>query len=314
MKKSIGLLMVISVFYMFVSKSVVKGLTIPDDALRIRIIPNSNSVFDQNIKKSVKDKLKITMFDLLKDAENSEEASNIIKSNLKLVDNDVKKVLDENNIRYNENFYEGFHPLVEKTMNIKSEHKVGERVLGIDPVSGKPVSVKIGRYGPVIQIGSAEDEEKPRFAQLAKGMSMETITLEEALDSFKLPRTLGDFEDKVVVVGVGRFGPYIRHNNVFVSIPKGTDPMEISLPEAVELIEKKREAAENKIIKSFDEEPGLQVLNGRYGPYIAYQKKNYKIPENVEPQDLDLETCFKVIELQKLKKDSKKSRYSTSKK
>ena len=213
-----------------------------------------------------------------------------------------------------ENFYEGFHPLVEKTMNIKSEHKVGERVLGIDPVSGKPVSVKIGRYGPVIQIGSAEDEEKPRFAQLAKGMSMETITLEEALDSFKLPRTLGDFEDKVVVVGVGRFGPYIRHNNVFVSIPKGTDPMEISLPEAVELIEKKREAAENKIIKSFDEEPGLQVLNGRYGPYIAYQKKNYKIPENVEPQDLDLETCFKVIELQKLKKDSKKSRYSTSKK
>jgi DNA topoisomerase-1 len=199
-------------------------------------------------------------------------------------------------------------------MNIKSEHKVGERILGTDPVSGKPVSVKIGRYGPVIQIGSAEDEEKPRFAQLAKGFSMETITLEEALDSFKLPRTLGDFEDKVVVVGVGRFGPYIRHNNAFVSIPKGTDPMEVSLEEAIELIQTKREATENKVIKSYAEEPELQVLNGRYGPYIAYQKKNYKIPENVVPKDLDLETCFKIIELQKVKKDNRKARSGSSKK
>ena len=213
-----------------------------------------------------------------------------------------------------ENFYKDFHPLVDKTMNIKSEHKVGERILGTDPVSGKPVSVKIGRYGPVIQIGSAEDEEKPRFAQLAKGFSMETITLEEALDSFKLPRTLGDFEDKVVVVGVGRFGPYIRHNNAFVSIPKGTDPMEVSLEEAIELIQSKREATENKVIKSYAEEPELQVLNGRYGPYIAYQKKNYKIPENVVPKDLDLETCFKIIELQKVKKDNRKARSGASKK
>ena len=213
-----------------------------------------------------------------------------------------------------ENFYKDFHPLVDKTMNIKSEHKVGERILGTDPVSGKPVSVKIGRYGPVIQIGSAEDEEKPRFAQLAKGFSMETITLEEALDSFKLPRTLGDFEDKVVVVGVGRFGPYIRHNNAFVSIPKGTDPMEVSLEEAIELIQTKREATENKVIKSYAEEPELQVLNGRYGPYIAYQKKNYKIPENVVPKDLDLETCFKIIELQKVKKDNRKARSGSSKK
>ena len=213
-----------------------------------------------------------------------------------------------------ENFYKDFHPLVDKTMNIKSEHKVGERILGTDPVSGKPVSVKIGRYGPVIQIGSAEDEEKPRFAQLAKGFSMETITLEEALDSFKLPRTLGDFEDKVVVVGVGRFGPYIRHNNAFVSIPKGTDPMEVSLEEAIELIQTKREATENRVIKSYAEEPELQVLNGRYGPYIAYQKKNYKIPENVVPKDLDLETCFKIIELQKVKKDNRKARSGSSKK
>ena len=139
-----------------------------------------------------------------------------------------------------ENFYQNFHPLVDKTMNSKSERKVGERLLGTDPVSGKPVSVKIGRYGPIIQIGSAEDEEKPRFAQLAKGMSMETITLEEALDSFKLPRSLGEFEGQDVVVGVGRFGPYIRHDKMFVSIPKGTDPMEVSLEDAIELVQQKR--------------------------------------------------------------------------
>ena len=210
-------------------------------------------------------------------------------------------------------FYQDFHPLVEKTSNIKTEHKVGERILGTDPVSGKPVSVKIGRYGPIIQIGSAEDEEKPRFAQLPKGMALETITLEEALDCFKLPRTLGDFEEKSVSVGVGRFGPYVRHNNVFVSIPKGTDPMSVTLEDAVALILGKREAAENKVIKTFEAEPGLQILNGRYGPYIAYEKKNYKIPENVEPGDLNLEACFKVIELQKAKGETRKARYSKKK-
>ena len=210
-------------------------------------------------------------------------------------------------------FYQEFHPLVDKTMNIKTEHKVGERILGTDPVSGKPVSVKIGRFGPIIQIGSAEDEEKPRFAQLDKGFTIETITLEEALDAFKLPRTLGDFEEKTVTVGVGRFGPYVRHNNAFVSIPKGTDPMAISLEEAVDLIKAKREAAENKVIKTFEEEPGLQILNGRYGPYIAYEKKNYKIPENVEPKDLNLEACFKVIELQKVKGESRKARTAKKK-
>jgi len=210
-------------------------------------------------------------------------------------------------------FYQDFHPLVEKTANTKTEHKVGERILGIDPLSGKPVSVKIGRYGPIIQIGSAEDEEKPRFAQLAKGFTIETITLEEALDSFKLPRTLGEFEEKSVCVGIGRFGPYVRHDKAFVSIPKGTDPMSVSLEEAIELIKSKREATENKIIKIFDEEPGLQILNGRYGPYISYEKKNYKIPENVEPKDLNLDACFKVIELQKVKGETKKARYSKKK-
>ena len=210
-------------------------------------------------------------------------------------------------------FYQNFHPLVNKTANTKTEHKVGERILGTDPVSGKPVSVKIGRYGPIIQIGSAEDEEKPRFAQLAKGFTIETITLEEALDSFKLPRTLGEFEEKSVSVGIGRFGPYIRHDKSFVSIPKETDPMSVSLEEAIELIKSKREAVENKVIKIFDEEPGLQILNGRYGPYISYEKKNYKIPENVEPKDLNLDACFKVIELQKVKGENKKARYSKKK-
>ena len=206
-------------------------------------------------------------------------------------------------------FYQDFHPLVEKTSNTKTEHKVGERILGTDPVSGKPVSVKIGRYGPIIQIGSVEDEEKPRFAQLPKGMALETITLEEALECFKLPRTLGEFEEKTVSVGVGRFGPYVRQNNAFVSIPKGTDPMSVTLEDAIALIQSKREAAENKIIKTFEEEPGLQILNGRYGPYIAFEKKNYKIPENVDPKDLGLQTCFKVIELQKLKGETKKTRF-----
>ena len=212
------------------------------------------------------------------------------------------------------NFYQGFHPLVEKTMNTKTEHKVGERMLGVDPVSGKPVSVKIGRFGPVIQIGSVEDEEKPRFAQLVKGLSMETITLEEALDAFKLPRTLGEYEGTPVVVGVGKFGPYVRHNSTFVSIPKGTDPMAVSLDEAVEMIQTKREKVVNKVIKTFENDPDMQILNGRFGPYIAYQKKNYKIPEMVEPKDMDLEACFKVIELQKAKGETRKSRFSSKKK
>ena len=210
-------------------------------------------------------------------------------------------------------FYKEFHPLVDMTMNTKTEHKVGERILGADPTSGKPVSVKIGRYGPIIQIGSVEDEEKPKFAQLPKGMALETITLEEALECFKLPRDLGEFEEKNVSVGVGRFGPYVRHNNAFVSIPKGTDPMSVTLEDAIALILSKREAAENKVIKTFDAEPGLQILNGRYGPYITYEKKNYKIPENVEPKDLNLEACFKVIELQKAKGEIKKPRYNKKK-
>ena len=213
-----------------------------------------------------------------------------------------------------EHFYEGFHPLVEDSIAAKSEHKVGERLLGTDPVSGKPVSVKIGRFGPVVQIGMVEDEEKPRFAQLKKEYSMETITLEQALELFKLPRTLGELEGKTVTVGAGRFGPYVRYDNQYVSIPKTMDPLTISLEEAEELIKAKKEAEAKKVIKTFNEEPELQILNGRYGPYISYKKENYKIPKTVEAADLTLEACFSVIKLQQEKGSGRKTTRSTAKK
>lgn len=192
-------------------------------------------------------------------------------------------------------FYKDFEPTIENSLEKKSEHKIGERVLGADPKTGKPVSVKIGRFGPVVQIGTAQDEEKPRFAQMKKDQSLETITLEEALDLFKLPRELGAFEDKEVSVGAGRFGPYVKHDGKYISIPKGTDPMEITLEEAIDLIEKKRQAEKEKHIKSFAEEPELEILNGRYGPYIAYKKKNYHIPKEQEPKELTLEQCLELI-------------------
>ena len=213
-----------------------------------------------------------------------------------------------------EHFYEGFHPLVEDSIAAKSEHKVGERLLGTDPVSGKPVSVKIGRFGPVVQIGMVEDEEKPRFAQLKKEYSMETITLEQALELFKLPRTLSELEGKTVTVGAGRFGPYVRYDNQYVSIPKTMDPLTISLEEAEELIKAKKEAEAKKVIKTFDAEPELQILNGRYGPYISYKKENYKIPKTVEAADLTLEACFSVIKLQQEKGSGRKTTRSTAKK
>lgn len=213
-------------------------------------------------------------------------------------------------------FYEKFHPSVENTLAIKREHKVGERILGEEPGTGKQVSVKIGRFGPIVQIGMAEEEDKPRFAQMKKGQSMETITLEEALELFKLPRTLGDYEDLTITVGTGRFGPYIRHNNKFISLPKDVDPLEITLEESIELIDEKRKSEAQKIIKTFEEDPDMQILNGRYGPYIAYKGNNYKIPKNVVPQDLNLETCFSIIKLQEEKAADapKKGRFAKKKK
>lgn len=150
-------------------------------------------------------------------------------------------------------FYKGFHPSVESTLATKSEHKVGERILGEEPGTGKVVSVKIGRFGPVIQIGSTDSEEKPRFARLEKGLSMETITLKEALELFKLPRVVGEYEDKEVSIGTGRFGPYVRHDNKYISLPKTLDPMAITLEEAIELIQEKRATEAQKHIKEFAE-------------------------------------------------------------
>ena len=203
-------------------------------------------------------------------------------------------------------FYNNFHPLVDEALETQTEHRVGERILGDHPKTGKPISVKIGRYGPVVQMGSSEDEEKPRFAQMRKGMSMETLTLEEAIELFKLPRSLGEFEGKEVKIGVGRFGPYVYHSSKYTSLPKTLDPLEVTLEEAIEIVLAKREADAKKHIKSFDEEPELQVLNGRYGPYISYQKKNYKIPKDVIPQDLSLDACLEIIKDQQENKGKRK--------
>jgi DNA topoisomerase-1 len=201
-------------------------------------------------------------------------------------------------------FYKGFEPTIEKTMNAREEHKAGERELGIDPKSGKPVFVKIGRFGPVVQIGSAEDKEKPHFAQLPSEKSMESITLDEALELFKLPRTVGDFEGTPVVIGTGRFGPYVLHQKKYVSLPKDTDPMTISLEESIQLIMEKRKQETQRHLKAFEEEPKLEVLNGRYGPYLAYDGKNYRLPKAMHEKaaELTLEECMHVIEGQNAKK------------
>ncbi len=213
-------------------------------------------------------------------------------------------------------FYEIFHPDVDKAMNMRLEHKVGERVLGTDPSTGKPVSVKIGRFGPLVQIGGGgDDEEKPQFASLLKGQSIESITLEEALKLFEFPRLIGEFEGKDVAVAIGRFGPYVKHDGKFVSIPKTIAPASITLEEAVELIQSKRDAESKKTVKTFDEEPELAILNGRYGIYISYRKNNYKIPKTVsEPASLTLEDCMKLIEEQDTKPKKTARRATTRKK
>ena len=206
------------------------------------------------------------------------------------------KILDQ--------FYGTFHQSVIDTMQTKSEHKVGERILGTDPKSGRQVSVKIGRFGPVAQIGAATDEEKPRFAPLKQGQSIETITLDEVLDLFKLPRTLGTHEGHSVTIGMGRFGLYIHCDKLYVSLPKDADPMEMTLDEAVALIKGKQDAEAQRHIKRFDEEPELEIMNGRYGPYIAYKGNNYKIPKDIVPADLSLASCLELVRLQDEKKAS----------
>ena len=199
------------------------------------------------------------------------------------------------------NFYKKFEHTVEDTMNARQERKAGERQLGIEPKTGKPVFVKIGRFGPVVQIGTANDNEKPQFAQLPADKSMETLTLNEALELFKLPRTVGDFEGNPVIIGAGRFGPYILHQKKYTSLPKGTDPMAVTLDEAIQLINEKRQQDTKKHLKMFPNDMKLEVLDGRYGPYLVYDGKNYRLPKALHPKVLELtyEECMAIIEKQK---------------
>ena len=194
-------------------------------------------------------------------------------------------------------FYQSFEPEVEKVMNARSEHKAGERELGLDPATGKPVFVKIGRFGPVVQIGSADDEDKPRFSQLPSDKSMETITLDEALELFKLPRNLGQFEGTDVVIGAGRFGPYVLHDKKYTSLPKEEDPLTISLDAAINLIQKKRLQDAQRHLKTFEEDAKMEVMNGRYGPYIAYDGKNYRMPKTLHDKaaELTYEQCMDIV-------------------
>ena len=216
------------------------------------------------------------------------------------------------------NFYAGFGPTVDTVMNARSEHKAGERVLGEDPATGKPVLVKIGRFGPVAQIGIASDDEKPRFSNLTAGLSIETITLEEALELFKLPRTIGEFEGKPVVIGTGRFGPYILHDKKYTSLPSTEDPHSVTLETSVALIEQKRMQEKQKHLKSFSEDEKLEVINGKYGPYRAYDGKNYKLPKELHEKaaELTYEQCMELVNAApaKPKKTARKTATSKAKK
>ena len=202
------------------------------------------------------------------------------------------------------NFDSRFEPDVEKVINARSEHKAGERQLGNDPKTGRPVFVKIGRFGPVVQIGAADDEQKPQFAQLPTDKRMDEITLDEALELFKLPRTVGQFEGSDVVIGAGRFGPYILHNKKYTSLPKTEDPMTVTLDTAIKLIEEKRLQEAQRHIKQFEEDAKLEILNGRYGPYIAYDGKNYRIPkaQHDKAAQLSYEQCMEIVNATPVKK------------
>lgn len=220
---------------------------------------------------------------------------------------------DENWTAVIKKFYTFFHSTVEDAENRQTDHKVGERILGTDPKTGKQVSVKIGRYGPMVQIGTQDDEDKPQFSGLQKNQSITTITLEEALKLFQLPRNIGEFEGAEVSIGSGRFGPYAKHKGIFVSLPKGADPYTISLEETEQLILAKRLKDSQRLIKTFDEEPELQILNGRFGPYISFKKENYKIPKTTEAATLSYDDCMKLINANGDKSTSKKKKSTASK-
>lgn len=194
-----------------------------------------------------------------------------------------------------EAFYHPFHEEVQDTLE-NAERANNERILGVDPESGKPVSVRVGRFGPLVQIGSSEDEEKPRFASLRKGQMIETITFEEAMELFKLPKKVGEFEDKEMTVAIGRFGPYIRHDSAFYSLPKGLDPHDVTESQAIEIIEEKRQKDKDKIIRVFEENPEARIENGRWGPFVRFGKQNIKIPKGTEIEQITYEDVVKWAE------------------
>jgi len=213
-------------------------------------------------------------------------------------------------------FYEGFEPLVEKSVNTRTEHKVGERMLGNDPASGAPVTVKIGRFGPVVQLGSTATGQKPRFAQLATGQKLETITLEEALELFQLPRKLGMYEGEPITIGAGKYGPYIAHKGSYVSVPRDIDPMEVTFEQAVIMMHHKHQEEAERHLKTFDEDEELEVLNGRYGPYICYQGNNYRLPKAMHERarELTYEECMEIINGQGDKTATKQTKHRFTRK
>ena len=192
-------------------------------------------------------------------------------------------------------FYEDFHPTVERVSTERSEHRVGQRILGVQPGTGLQVSVSIGRYGPMAQLGTAEDEQKPRFASLQSGQSLETITLEEALSLFDLPKVIGEYEGEPLTVANGRFGPYVRHKAKYYSLPKDMDPLSCTQEQAIQLIQEKHASEEKSLLKSFAEDAELQIRDGRFGPYMKYKGENYKLPKDVDPQSLSYEDCMKIV-------------------
>lgn len=234
---------------------------------------------------------------------------------------DVEKQFDDiaqGMLKWNkmiEKFYNPFHANVEETLE-NADRAKGERELGLDPKSGKPVYARIGRYGPMVQIGDAEDEEKPKFASLLKDQSIESITLDEAMELFKLPREVGEYEGKKVTAAIGRFGPYVRWNSLFVSLKKadGDDPLTVEIDRAIELIKIKQEQEKNKYIKTFEEDKTVQVLNGRYGPYIKMGRKNIKIPKDKKPEELTLEECKAIAAEAPKKGRARKTTKKTTKK
>ena len=192
-------------------------------------------------------------------------------------------------------FYQRFHPEVERATHERPAQRVGQRILGVQPSTGLQVSVSIGRYGPMAQLGTAEDAEKPRFASLQKGQSLETITLEEALSLFDLPKNIGEYEGEAMTVAMGRFGPYVRHAGKFYSLPKDTDPLSCTAEQAIEIIREKRESEEKSLLKSFAEDAALSIRTGRFGPYLKYKTDNYKLPKDVDPTSMSYDDCMKLI-------------------